>query len=143
MKVVIAVTAVVLITIAVAFTAYATVAGAKRNAFRIADKLYELGFDVRETYQYGLLAKGGSYVLNTTLYEGNSYVFVAGGCQDAYDIDLILFDENGNLIDRDRDNDTLAVVEVSPIWTGPFYLKIVMADSTANGAHWVLLTAYK
>ncbi|MEW5724831.1 MAG: hypothetical protein AB1896_17090 [Thermodesulfobacteriota bacterium] len=121
----------------------ATVGGAKERAYSIADRLLGLGFNVLDTYQYGLLPRGGAYVVTTTLQAGVSYVFVAGGCQDAYDVDVGLFDENGNLIDVDEDNSTLAVAEVTPKWTGPFYIKIVMHDSTRNGAHWVLLTAYK
>ena len=123
--------------------AFGTVAGAKRSAYAIARTFSNMGFNVRDTYQYGLLMRGESHTIKTTLYAGNAYVFIAGGCEDAYDVDIRVFDENGNLVARDSDHEDVAVAEVTPRWTGPFYIKITMYDSTSNGAHWVLVTGYK
>ena len=101
------------------------------------------GLAVREHYQSGLLRKGKSQVVKTTLHAGNEYYFVAGGCEDAYDVDIAIYDENWNLIERDNDNQAVAAVKVKPRWTGKFYVKITMYNSTSDGAHWVLQTAFK
>lgn len=132
-----------LLILALTGAGHATVAGAKRTAYAIARTFAQIGFNVRDTYQFGYLARGASHIIKTTLYAGNSYVFIAGGCEDAYDIDVRLFDENGNLVARDNDQEDVAVAEITPAWTGPFYLRITMYDATPNGAHWVLVTGYK
>ena len=88
----------------------------------------------------GLLAPGQSILIHTTLYSGNTYAFIAGGCEDAYDVDIAVYDENGNLIRRDNDNSPAAVAEdIRPRWTGKFFIKVTMFRSTRGGAHYILL----
>ena len=41
------------------------------------------------------------------------------------DLDLYLYDENGNLIDFDESLDDRGVVSVTPYWTGKFVVRIV------------------
>lgn len=121
---------------------FSTMEEARTTAYTIADLFIAEGWNIRGDFQRGFLARGASTVVTSTLYQGNSYCFIAGGCQDAYDMDLILYDENGYLIDRDEDADRAAAVTVTPRWTGMFYVKVVMYDSTPDGAHWVLVTGY-
>jgi hypothetical protein len=70
------------------------------------------------------------------------YYLVVGGCEDAYDVDISVYDEDGNFIDSDNDEMPVGVVQVSPKWSGTFYVKITMYNSTSNGAHWVLQTGF-
>ena len=121
---------------------FSTMDEARRSAYAIADLFVAEGWNIRGDFQRGFLARGASTVITSTLYQGNSYCFIAGGCNDAYDIDVILYDENGYLIDRDEDAERAAAVTVTPRWTGMFYVKVVMYDSTPDGAHWVLVTGY-
>ncbi len=118
---------------------YATVAGAKRTANRIATTFERAGYNVRDTYRYGVLTPGETYMTLTTLYEGTSYVFIASGDEYAYDVDLRIYDENGKLVARDDDYSDVAVVKVTPRWSGQFYMKITMTDCPPEGAHWVLV----
>lgn len=109
------------------------------------DALYAMeraGLNVRATYQHGHLYPGQRSTHHTTLLRGNRYVFVAGGCRDAYDIDLYVYDENWNLVARDSLADQVAYVEVTPRWTGTFHIVVEMYDSTRDGAHWILQTGY-
>ncbi|THB66682.1 MAG: hypothetical protein D6E12_10020 [Desulfovibrio sp.] len=122
--------------------ANSTMEEARETAYAIADLFVYEGWNIREDFQRGFLARGASTVVTSTLYQGNSYCFIAGGSNDAYDIDIILYDENGYLIDRDEDADRAAAVTVTPRWTGLFYAKIIMYDSAPDGAHWVLVTGY-
>ncbi|MGK0187515.1 MAG: hypothetical protein ACI9R3_003303 [Verrucomicrobiales bacterium] len=124
-------------------TALASEFGASTSARSLLQSLRANGYSVRDQYNHGTLGHGQSTIVRTTLHKGNSYVLAAGGCEDAYDVDILIYDENGNLLDRDTDNSNLAVAEITPRWTGTFYIKIVMFDSTRDGAHWVLQTAWK
>jgi outer membrane protein OmpA-like peptidoglycan-associated protein len=118
----------------------ATAAGARATAYRIANTFERLGYYVRDAYKYGKLLRGTSHTTNTVLYQGLSYVFIAGGDEDAYDVDLRIYDENGVLVARDNDVNDVAVAKVTPRWTGAFYIKVFMSDSAPGGAHWVLVT---
>lgn len=118
---------------------HASETGARQAAFEAAKLLQAGGYDF-VAGDAGWLAPGKSIVVHTTLYRGNTYAFIAGGCEDAYDVDVAVYDENGSLIKKDNDTSVAAVVEnIIPKWTGKFYIKITMYRSTSNGAHYILL----
>ena len=121
----------------------ASVAGARYTASAMFLGLQNAGWQCRDSFSSGLLRRGGSVVIPTTLYAGNTYALAASGCEDAYDVDLAVYDENGNFIASDSDNSSLAVVRITPRWTGTYYLKVTMFNSTYNGAHYVLQYAYR
>jgi hypothetical protein len=117
--------------------------GAMFRARQILDALLDRGWTVNRYYDKGLLARGQSVNIYLTLNADVTYKIVAGGCEDAYDVDAVLYDEGGNLISRDRDRSSLAVVDVTPRWTGPFILRVTMYDSTPSGAHYVVQYAWE
>lgn len=121
----------------------ASLDGARFSARRLFQTLEANGWNVRGHFSRGLLARGQSITVRTTLHAGNTYKLVAGGCEDAYDVDIRVYDENGNFIDSDSDSSRVAVATVTPAWSGTFLVKITMYNSTPNGAHWVLQYAYK
>jgi hypothetical protein len=121
----------------------ASVAGARYTASAMFVGLQRQGWQCRDTFSQGLLRKGGSVVIATTLYAGNTYALAASGCEDAYDVDIAVYDEGGNYIGSDSDNSSLAVVRITPRWTGTYYLKVTMFNSTYNGAHYVMQYAYR
>lgn len=51
---------------------------------------------------------------------------------DCGDIDLYLYDENGNSISSDLKTDDFPIVGCSPTWTGQFKLKVKMINCTRN-----------
>ena len=113
--------------------------GARLAAYGAAKLLARAGYNFVGG-DAGLLAPGQSILIHTTLYNGNTYAFIAGGCEDAYDVDIAVYDENGNLVRRDNDNSAVGVAEdLRPRWTGKFYIKITLYRSTRNGAHYILL----
>jgi hypothetical protein len=87
----------------------------------------------------GFLQQGGVAVHKVILAANESYAVVAGGCGDAYDVDVEIYDENQRLISRDDTTESFASAEVTPRWTGAFYLRVTMFHSTLDGAHYVLL----
>ena len=60
------------------------------------------------------------------MYEGNTYYVFAAGDYSVDDLDIILYDENWNEIDKDTQTDALPIVEVSPRWSGTFYVRVKM-----------------
>ena len=47
------------------------------------------------------------------------------------------------LIDSDKDAQVLAVANITPRWSGTYFIKITMYNSTRNGAHYVVQYAYQ
>ncbi len=115
-------------------TAEATTTQAKGRALKIAQALKKQGISFQNDYWHGLLRKDGI----TTLKAGTQYVLVGGGCSDAYDVDIIIYDENMNEVGRDTKVDAVPVIRIKPKWPGTFHVKMKMANSTRNGAHYRL-----
>lgn len=101
------------------------------------------GLTVRDHYQTGLLAEGSSKTYTTTLTAGLAYTIVAGGDEDALDVDVKVFDESGNLISSDSDFSDRAVVRVNPRWTGTFHIVVTMARTAGYSARYVLQTGFR
>ena len=123
--------------------AEATTGQAKARAYRIAQALKKQGISFRNDYWHGLLRYHGSTTIKTTLKKGTQYVLVGGGCSDAHDVDIIVYDENWKEVGRDTKVDAVPVVRVKPKWSGTFHIKIKLASSTRNGAHYALIIGYK
>jgi hypothetical protein len=70
-------------------------------------------------------------VWKLSLRAGVHYVIRVDGDGDS-DLDAYLYDENGNLIDSDDDSTDLCILDVTPLWIGPFTLRIVNRGSVAN-----------
>lgn len=129
--------------LAVSVGLHASEKSAAAAAKRLLTKLGELGWNVRNTYTTGLLRLGESVIITTKLEKGNKYKLVAGGCDDASDIDIAVFDENGELIAKDVDESVVSVADITPKWSGDFKVKVTMFRSTRDGAHYVLQYAWR
>lgn len=121
----------------------ASMLGARVNAAVLFDALQAAGWNVRDAGSVGLLARGGIGQIATTLYAGRTYKIAAAGCEDAYDVDIAVLDEDGNFIDGDNDSEKLAVADITPRWSGTYYVLVKLHDSTPNGAHVVVQYAYR
>ncbi len=80
----------------------------------------------------GMLDHGYYRTHTVALRGGVEYAFVGACDRDCSDLDLQLFDENGNLIDSDLLGDDVPVVTVVPEWTGRFYVKVIMASCSVS-----------
>ncbi|MDM7860452.1 hypothetical protein QTP81_07575 [Alteromonas sp. ASW11-36] len=87
---------------------------------------YEYGVSCRDRARGERLSQGQKYTYSTTLYEGNKYYIFAAGDYSVDDLDIILYDEDWNEIDKDTQTDALPIVEVTPRWTGTFYVRVKM-----------------
>ena len=69
---------------------------------------------------------------NVSLEAGNDYA-IWGVCdQDCSDIDLTLYDEDGDQVDQDIQTDDKPLVRVTPRRNGRYRIKISMANCSAN-----------
>jgi len=84
------------------------------------------GWQSTHDYLIDRLPAGGvdSYYLE--LDEGWQYRIFSVCDEDCSDLDLALFDENGNEISVDGATDDWPVVEAEPAWTGKFELQVGM-----------------
>lgn len=78
-----------------------------------------------------------------TLYQGVKYAFVASGCNDAYDIDLVIYDDSGQRVAYDTTPDKAGVVTMIPAYTGTFLAQVILSDGTPDGAHYGLTVGNK
>jgi hypothetical protein len=99
------------------------VAAAARRGFRLSN------------YDTDQLSQGYYIDYHYTLQRNVRYIIFAAGDDHAQDVDIYLYDENGNLIDRDRQPDNSPVVEVTPRWTGPFTVRIKMYQAYGVGSY--------
>lgn len=74
----------------------------------------------------GSLNEGQENTVTLNLNPGTSYMIVAQCDGDCSDIDLWLYDENGNLIDEDVLTDDTPIVEVTPIRRARFSIRARM-----------------
>lgn len=84
------------------------------------------GWNVRDRRGGIYLSQGRSYYFSTTLFRGSDYLIVGAGDRSVRDLDIELYDEYWNPIDDDNDRDSTPVVQVTPRWTGTFYVVVRM-----------------
>ena len=84
------------------------------------------GFDSTHSRYNGQLNEGQEKTVTLNLDAGTSYFIVAQCDGDCSDIDLWLYDENGNLIDEDVLVDDTPIVEVTPIRNARFTIRTRM-----------------
>ncbi|PYP74278.1 MAG: hypothetical protein DMD41_02190 [Gemmatimonadetes bacterium] len=98
----------------------------------LTDRDYQLTGDV---YQ-GKLANHETEYLTITLHPGTSYSFLGVCDDDCRDIDLRLFDPDGDEIDADVGTDDWPIVKVTPRVTGQYQVKVVMASCATNPCYY-------
>ena len=60
-----------------------------------------------------------------TLYKGMTYVLI-GCAEDSVDLDIRLYDSNGNLVDKDGAEDNKPFVFVEPPATGEYVMQVLV-----------------
>ena len=73
-----------------------------------------------------------SYIMYTISFRGGELAEVAVCGDHDTDLDLYVYDENGNLICSDTDYSDVCYVTFYPRWTGSFYVKIVNRGNVYN-----------
>jgi hypothetical protein len=83
-------------------------------------------------YQGGLrsedsdvLAPGESKRYDLVLNRGVRYAFFAAGDQNIRDLDIYIYDLDGNLLASDEDTDETPITQFAPAWTGLFRVYVM------------------
>jgi hypothetical protein len=71
-------------------------------------------------------------------FRGGETAIVAAKAGNGEDIDLLIYDENGNEVERDRSTDDVPVCIWTPKWTGEFTIKV--DNQARNDVTYVLMT---
>jgi hypothetical protein len=88
---------------------------------------YEQGWAVR-TATTTSLEKDSHRVYLVTLYEGNEYKFQVCGDKNANNLDLILHDDQGKEIQRDKSTDREPMLTFKPKATQTYYIAVYAAN---------------
>lgn len=114
-----------------------------RNLNEIAALVESKGATVNHVQsEYGYLGEGESFIVKNTCYNTVTYFILAAGGNDALDVDIKVYDENGNLVAEDSDDESVAVAIFAPKWTGTFYFKITLYSSSRAGDYVGFVRAY-
>jgi hypothetical protein len=90
------------------------------------------GYTMSHDIYMGRLDDDANTNLTLNLDAGKMYE-IWGVCdQDCSDIDMVLYDDNDNEIDSDLLTDDKPLVEVTPLHSGRFRIKVTMANCRAN-----------
>jgi hypothetical protein len=100
-----------------------------RSMTPVADTYgYEMSHDVYT----GRLYDGGREDVRVNLRAGQAYVITAVCDADCSDLDLKLFDQYGDEVDRDLRSDDTPIVQAAPSRTGEYTLRVLMPSCSAG-----------
>jgi hypothetical protein len=106
-----------------------------------AARLMREGYRLR-SHDSDVLNQGAVMSYDGTFSRGHNYVIFACGDSRAIDLDINLYDEDGQLVARDEQTDNRPVVTVIPRWTGPFRIQVSMY-AARGPAHYTLVVMAK
>lgn len=84
--------------------------------------------------QYEVVKAHATDVYNQVFYKGEEVIVFVNG-DGSTDLDLYIYDENGNLIDSDIDNTDTCICRFTPKWRGNFTIKIKNRGNVYNRYH--------
>jgi hypothetical protein len=86
------------------------------------------GFTLTHQPFIGDLGNGGEDDITLSLRRGVSYTILGVCDEDCTDIDLRLYDDNGNVISSDVESNDIPVVRVTPRWNARFTIRVYMPN---------------
>jgi hypothetical protein len=75
-------------------------------------------------------------VITVNLRGGVSYALVGVCDEDCSDIDLRLYDEDGNLVTSDTQSDSVPYMTVTPRWSAKFRVKVTMIQCSSSPCYY-------
>lgn len=100
----------------------------KRAGRILEDRGYEMSHDVYT----GSLGDKENESLTLNLRSGNDYAIIGVCDEDCSDIDLRLFDQDGDEISADVETDDNPIVQVHPRSSGKYRIKVIMAACSTS-----------
>ena len=83
----------------------------------------------------GVLRPGQFYRYPVTLYRGRRYALFAAGDNNINDLDVYLYDEDGDLVVSDDARDNMPGVFFAPAYSGLYYLVVLNYDGDRGWYH--------
>jgi hypothetical protein len=100
------------------------------------DFLSERGYTMSGDVYDGKLNADGIEDLTITLRPGTSYAFMGVCDEDCHDIDLRLYDADGDEVASDVRSDDWPIVTVTPPFKGTYRVRVVMASCSRNPCYY-------
>lgn len=98
----------------------------------INDRLGLDGYELSHEPYLGQLEENTQESISIVLAAGSFYAIIGVCDSDCQDMDIAVYDQNGNLVGSDTETDNIPVVEVSPQWDGPFSIQVSMPTCSAS-----------
>ena len=99
---------------------------------RYSDVLSDKGYARTHEIKQGSLDDDESEYITLELDAGRSYALLGVCDEDCSDLDLRLYDADGNELDSDIETDDYPVVEVRPVRSARFRVKVSMATCSTS-----------
>ena len=100
------------------------------------DFLSERGYTMSGNVYDGSLNAGAIEDLTITLQPGTAYAFMGVCDEDCQDIDLRLYDPDGNEVASDVRTDDWPIVTATPRFKGTYRVRVVMASCSRNPCYY-------
>lgn len=100
---------------------------------------YGDGWHIR-TLTSTTLASGATNSYLVTVYQGNEYKFQACGDDKVNNLDILLYDLDGNVVHRDDSASSEPALLLSPETTTTYYLVVYARETTGDGGVGVAVT---
>jgi hypothetical protein len=104
----------------------------RNQMIEITDRAHSAGFSRTSQYYYGRLRQGQSETINLTFATGREYMVIAACDSDCPDVDLSLYEGDGQLFGSDLRSDAFPIVVVPTGHSGTHPVKVSMARCDAN-----------
>lgn len=106
-----------------------------RQLDAVADRFVKSGY-TKIVHEGDALGDGETEPYSVSLTKGNTYALVGVCDTDCSDLDLTLYDNNGNLIVEDTLVDDAPVIEFNVLSSGDFKLNVTMYDCSASTCYY-------
>ncbi len=117
-------------------------AAARRGALELAGAFSNDGYKIRDGFWFASVEADKPALLKVNLFAGNEYWFCVHGLPPAREVDVIIFDATGNVIDQqDYHDGTTAAVGVEPPVSGEYFVQVSLL--AGDKSEFCLLYCYK
>ncbi|MDF1751769.1 MAG: hypothetical protein P1U89_03235 [Verrucomicrobiales bacterium] len=120
-------------------------AGAKREVIRLARALDKAEFKVRSARDLGIVERGKIISTPIQAQPGLEYKIIVSGCEDAFDLDVILFAIDSEtdkpvILSKDTKVEKTATLHFSVKQSIKLYVAMIIADCTPDKKAHITLT---
>jgi hypothetical protein len=94
------------------------------------------GYTLTHEPTINTLSQGHSHYININLRAGTSYGFVGACDSDCRDLDIAIYDERGNLVTSDLEDDDIPAITLNTYRSGNYRIWVNMANCNTNTCYY-------